>query len=318
MSYSNPYSQAPQAEAGYGYSQPYDQQQEQHEMQPYGQQQYGQPAASNALSQGDFLSRVSAIRSEIQSLGVNVQNIETLHQRALTSNDGNAQRQLDDLVAQTQLKNTSIRGQISQLKGDAERTTDGSFGLKKRQYEIINNEFKTAIQKFIQEEQQYKERYRDQIARQYRIINPDASEDEVRQAAETDWGNEGIFQTALRSNRSGQASAVLGNVRAQHNDMEKIRRTLEELVDLFQGLETQLALQEPMVENVAQKADQTKQDLVNANTQIDKGIDSARRRRKLKWWCLFVVVLIILAIALGVGLGIYFSKKATDTATKSP
>lgn len=26
MSYSNPYSQAPQAEAGYGYSQPYDQQ----------------------------------------------------------------------------------------------------------------------------------------------------------------------------------------------------------------------------------------------------------------------------------------------------
>lgn len=26
MSYSNPYNQAPQAEAGYGYSQPYDQQ----------------------------------------------------------------------------------------------------------------------------------------------------------------------------------------------------------------------------------------------------------------------------------------------------
>jgi syntaxin 1B/2/3 len=174
--------------------------QEQHEMQPYGQQdQYNNHApAANALSQGDFLSRVSAIRSEIQSLGVNVQNIETLHQRALTSNDGNAQRQLDDLVAQTQLKNTAIRGQISQLKGDAERTTDGSFGLKKRQYEIINNEFKTAIQKFIQEEQQYKERYRDQIARQYRIINPDASEDEVRQAAEMDWGNEGIFQTAVR------------------------------------------------------------------------------------------------------------------------
>lgn len=175
--------------------------QEQHEMQPYGQQdQYNNShaPAAHALSQGDFLSRVSAIRSEIQSLGVNVQNIETLHQRALGSNDGNAQRQLDDLVAQTQLKNTAIRGQISQLKGDAERTTDGSFGLKKRQYEIINNEFKAAIQKFIQEEQQYKERYRDQIARQYRIINPDASEDEVRQAAETDWGNEGIFQTAVR------------------------------------------------------------------------------------------------------------------------
>jgi len=171
-------------------------------MQPYGEQQqqdqYGQEPAGHVLSQGDFLSRVSAIRNEIQGLGVNVQNIATLHQRALTSNDGSAQRQLDDLVAQTQLKNTSIRGQISALKGDAERTRDNSFGLKKRQYEIINNEFKAAIQKFIQEESQYKDRYREQISRQYRIINPQATEEEVRQAADADWGNEGIFQTAVR------------------------------------------------------------------------------------------------------------------------
>ena len=311
MSY-NPYNQAPSAEAGYGYSQPYDQP-EQHEMQPYGQQQYSNQPSANVLSQGDFLSRVSAIKDEIKTLGVNVQNIGTLHQRALTSNDGQAQRQLDDLVAQTQLKNTSIRSQISQLRGDAERTTDGSFGIKKRQYEMINNEFKAAIQRFMQEEQQYQERYRDQIARQYRIINPQASEDEVRQAADADWGNEGIFQTALRTNRSGQASAVLGNVRAQHNDMEKIRRTLEELVDLFQGLETQIALQEPIVENVSQMAEQTKQDLVNANTQIDQGIKSAGNRRKLKWWCLFVVVLIVIAIALGVGLGVYFANRTTKT-----
>jgi syntaxin 1B/2/3 len=174
--------------------QPYGQQQGQ-----YGQQDYGQPQqpTGHALSQGDFLARISAIRTEIQGLGTNVQNIGTLHQKALLGNDGSTQRQLDDLVAQTQLKNTSIRGQIQQLKSDAERTSDGTFGLKKRQYEIINNEFKTAIQSYIQEEQQNKDRYREQISRQYRIINPQATEDEVRQAADADWGNDGIFQTAV-------------------------------------------------------------------------------------------------------------------------
>jgi len=294
--------------------QPYGQQQGQ-----YGQQDYGQPQqpTGHALSQGDFLARISAIRTEIQGLGTNVKNIGTLHQKALLGNDGSAQRQLDDLVAQTQLKNTSIRGQIQQLKSDAERTSDGTFGLKKRQYEIINNEFKAAIQSYIQEEQQNKDRYRDQISRQYRIINPQATEDEVRQAADADWGNDGIFQTALKSNRSGQASAVLGNVRAQHNDMEKIRRTLEELVDLFQGLETQLALQEPVVENVSQMAEQTKQDLVNANTEIDHGVKSAARRRKLKWWCLLVVVLIVIAIALGVGLGYALTNKNNNPGPKA-
>src|SRR3954471_21391596 len=105
--------------------QPYGQQQGQYGQEEYEQQQQQpQHPTGHVLSQGDFLSRVSAIRSDIQSLGTNVQNIATLHQRALTSNDGSAQRQLDDLVAQTQLKITSIRGQIQQLKGDAERTTD--------------------------------------------------------------------------------------------------------------------------------------------------------------------------------------------------
>ena len=96
--------------------------------------------------------------------------------------------------------------------------------------------------------------------------------------------------------------------------MEKIKRTLEELVDLFQGLETQLALQEPVVENVSHMAEQTKADLVNANTHIDKGIDSARRRRKLKWWCLFVVLLIIIAIAVGVGVGVVVTRNASNAA----
>jgi syntaxin 1B/2/3 len=140
---------------------------------------------------------VTAVRQEIQGLTTSIQNVATLHQQALASSDNAAQQQLDDLVAATQLKNTSIRSQIQQLKADTERTTDGSFGLKKRQFESLNGDFKDTIQRFLQEEQQYKERYREQISRQYRIVNPDATEAEVQQAADADWGDEGIFQTAV-------------------------------------------------------------------------------------------------------------------------
>ncbi|KAK3984244.1 t-SNARE [Cladorrhinum sp. PSN332] len=218
MSY-NPYNQGPSAESGYGYGQPQQQQQQdQYEMQSYGGQQYGSPYGGNqpydppqqgygmaqqpqqsghVLSQNDFLQRVSAIRQEIQSLTANIRDIETLHGRALADTDGNAQSQLDALVAETQLKNTSIRGQIQSLKSDTERTQDGSFNVKKRQFESLNNDFKETIQNFLREEQAYKQRYREQIARQYRIVNPQATEAEVQQAADADWGDEGIFQTAV-------------------------------------------------------------------------------------------------------------------------
>lgn len=168
-------------------------------MQQYPNQQspYGAAPTHQVLTQQDFLSRVSHVRNEIRSLTADVQRIGSLHQQALGGSDEHAQRRLDDLVAQTQLKNTSIRDQIKSLQRDAEKTTDGSASMKKRQWEALNGDFKKELQNYLQEESQFRERYRDQIARQYRIVNPDATEDEIRQASDMDWGNEGVFQTAV-------------------------------------------------------------------------------------------------------------------------
>jgi syntaxin 1B/2/3 len=47
---------------------------------------------------------------------------------------------------------------------------------------------------------------------------------------------------------------------------------------------------------------QVKDDTENANKQLDQGIKSARRARKLKWWLLLTVVLIICILALVLGL----------------
>ncbi|KAK2074293.1 hypothetical protein P8C59_008510 [Phyllachora maydis] len=305
---SNPYNQAPSAEAGHG---------QQHELQQYGQPYAQQPQApvAHVLTQQDFLAQVTHVRNEMRSLDADIQQVAALHQRALTSSDTAAQQHLESLVAQTQLKNTSIRDQIRTLKGDAERTTDGSHGLKARQVEALSKDFKAELQRYIDEESQYKERYREQIARQYRIVNPEASDQEVQQAADADWGNEGIFQTALKSNRGGQATAVLGNVRARHNELMKIEQSIIELANLFQDLDTLVVQQDPIIQRADEQVQQTNDHLDKGNAEVDKGIKHARSRRRLKWWCTLVVFLIILAIALGVGLGVALTKNGTKTAT---
>lgn len=154
---------------------------------------------ANVLSQQDFLSHISRLRDEIRSLSTDVQRISQLHQAALSGADDSAQRRLDDLSAATQHKNNGIRQQLRTLKADVEATPLNSpgAGTKKGQWEVLNREFQKELQGYLQEEQSFKGRYRDQIARQYRIVNPDASEQEARQAAEMDWGNEGVFQTAV-------------------------------------------------------------------------------------------------------------------------
>lgn len=174
--------------------------QDQHELQNY--PQASRPAASSGavLSQQEFLSRTNDVRGEIRSLATDVQSISQLHQAALSGTDDSAQRRLDDLVASTQNKNNSIREQLRSLKADVEQTPLNSSGAstKKSQWEVLNRDFQKELQGYLQEEQTFRTKYRDQIGRQYRIVNPDASEDEVRRAAEMDWGSEGVFQSAVR------------------------------------------------------------------------------------------------------------------------
>jgi syntaxin 1B/2/3 len=155
------------------------------------------PHVSSVLSQQDYLSRVEYARDEIRSLGTNIQDIASQHQRALASADQNSSTQLEGLVTQTQLKTTQIRDQIKFLEGDAVKTQDGSKNVKARQAKQLKDQFEQALRDYQQEEVGYRQRYRDQIARQYKIVNPEASEAEVREASELDWGSEGVFQTAV-------------------------------------------------------------------------------------------------------------------------
>lgn len=152
---------------------------------------------STVLTQQNFLERVDFAKSEIRALGSNIQEIASLHQRALSTADTNSSAQLENLVTQTQLKNTQIRDQIKYLELDALKTQDGTKSVKARQAKQLKTEFEKALKDYQQEEVAYRQRYREQIARQYRIVNPEASEAEVNEASELDWGSEGVFQTAV-------------------------------------------------------------------------------------------------------------------------
>lgn len=118
----------------------------------------------------------------------------------------------------------------------------------------------------------------------------------------------------LRSNRSGQANAVLGNVRARHNELLEIERSINELVVLIQDLDTIIVQQDAPIQATEEQVNNTVVDLQDGNKQLDVANEKARHRRKLKWICLVIVILIILGVALGVGLGVGLVQRATGTA----
>ncbi|KAI4134811.1 MAG: hypothetical protein LQ347_001215 [Umbilicaria vellea] len=268
---------------------------------------YG-PPGSNILSQEDFLARIEAIRSSIATLTTHVSQIATLHQRSLSSPESASSAELEHKVTQTQILNTQIKDQIKRLELDAAKTPDaGLKRTKDTQVGGLKRGFKRELETYQQEESEYRQRYREQIARQYRIVNPNATDSEVNEAASADWGNEGVFQTALKSNRSSTANSALGAVRARHNEIQRIEATIADLGLLFQQLAEQVEVQEYATVQIEQGATHVVENVDKGNTQLDVANRHARRTRKMKWWCFFIVVLI--CCILGLVLGLYFGLK---------
>ena len=149
------------------------------------------------MSNQDFLSRVEAVKADIRTLTTQVGSIASTHQRTLSSPDSGSSQQLESIISQTQVLNTQIKDQIRTLEKDAVQSKDNN--VKNTQINQLKTSFNKQLQEYRQEEASYESRYREQIARQYRIVNPEASDSEVREAANADWGNEGVFQTAVRT-----------------------------------------------------------------------------------------------------------------------
>jgi syntaxin 1B/2/3 len=163
------------------------------------QQAYGQAPpeqhGAQPLSREDYLSRIAGTKQRIAQLTSDIQSIASIHQRLLSSPDNRSSSELESIVSQTQIRNTQIKDEIKFLERDATRGGNDSF--KKTQVESLKRTFKTQLEDFQREEADYSKRYREAIGRQYRIVNPEATEAEVQEAANADWGEEGIFTQAV-------------------------------------------------------------------------------------------------------------------------
>lgn len=93
----------------------------------------------------------------------------------------------------------------------------------------------------------------------------------------------------MQSDRRGQSQSALRAVEGRHKEIQKIEQQMVELAQLFQDLNQIVVQQEPLVENIEQKGEEVRDNVVKANEEIAVAIDSARARNRKKWYCLGLV-----------------------------
>lgn len=243
---------------------------------------FGQSSDPNAI-----LNECRSIDQGIDQIEQNLNQLRMLQERTLTDADTSANsataRQLDALSSETMTQYRSLTDRVRQVKS----TPEGQTPKNSPQVGRVDRRLKGAIQQYQQVESQFRKRTQDQMARQYRIVRPDADEREVREAVEDAGAGAQIFQQAvMQSGRQQQANAVLSAVQDRQAALQKIEQQMVELAQLFQDMDVLVVQQEAAVTQIEQKGEEVVENLDKGNQEIGVAVNTARKTRKKKWWCL--------------------------------
>lgn len=291
-------------------------QQDSHGGRPQYQQQgssnYNDPEQGNAgyemsnMNGNDpnrMLNECRNIDRAIDDLEQNLERLKVMHHRAADDtqlgSDRSLQAQVTALADQIMDTYRELGNRVKKVKSDPESGNPRNAP----QVGKIDRRLKTMINKYQQADSDYRKRLQERSAREYRIVRPDASDAEVREATED--SDQQIFSQALiNSDRRGQAQNVANSVRARHEAIQKIEQDMITLAQLYQDLEAQVIHQEPAVTQIEQRGEEVNDHVAKANTELDGAVTKARAARRKKWWCFLIVVIIIIIIAVAVGVGV--------------
>jgi syntaxin 1B/2/3 len=244
---------------------------------------------AGSFASGDpnaILNECRSIDRGIDQIDQNLNQLRMLQDRSLNEADASSSttsKQLDALASNTMALYRQLTERVRQVKSQRESQQPKNAPQVGR----VDRRLKQAIQSYQQVESAFRKKTQDQMARQYRIVRPDASESEVRAVVEDTAGGSQMFQQAMmQSDRRGQARAVLSAVQDRHAALQKIEQQMVELAQLFQDMDTLVVQQEAQVIQIEQKAEEAVVDIDKGNNEIAVAVTTAKKTRKKKWICL--------------------------------
>lgn len=154
---------------------------------------YGAPANRDPNA---ILNECREIDKGIDAIQRNLERLRFLQQRAIDDPDASqgtqTNRELDALSSDTMTLYRNFASRITAIKSKKE----SGEPRNKPQVGLVDRKLKTAINEYQQVDRDFRHKLSAQMERQYRIVRPDASEQEVREAIE-DTSNQQVFSQAV-------------------------------------------------------------------------------------------------------------------------
>jgi len=261
------------------------------------------PVGSSAFM-APFFDDVQDIKKAMSTIRYNIGQIEKDHGENLTAisaEQGRACNQrLDDLMKTTNGVATQVRNKLKSM--DAENKDFAQRNVGSSEARIRSNMHGTLTRKFVdlmaeyQELQtKYKNKYREKVERQYRIVNPRATRDEIDEMFDSGNQQQEIFTQQILQGSHAAAKNALADIQERHNDIMKLETSIAELHQLFVDMSVLVESQGELLDQVEYQVSQSVNYTGKAVSELRQA-NTYQKKVRRKMCCVICIILVIIAV----------------------
>ncbi|KAJ2802719.1 Plasma membrane t-SNARE, secretory vesicle fusion, partial [Coemansia helicoidea] len=246
---------------------------------------YGDGAAGPAAG-GQFFQMLDAVKGQMEAVDENIKQIAYWHEQALEATSESKYHQVifdrDGLVSETDGLISEVKQGLDAL---AQAVNDPSTPKSQRaaqatRQQNLAKKFSEQLQRYHQMEYQYSKRNRERLGRQYRIARPDATDEEVANAIDSDQAGQVFAQSVMGSNKQQEMRRVLRDVEERQADIKKIEQTITRLAEMFVEVSEMVNRQQEVLDNIEDAVEETHGHVESAQKEVKQAIVWRIKARK--------------------------------------
>ncbi|KAJ2090606.1 hypothetical protein GGI03_007121 [Coemansia sp. RSA 2337] len=135
-------------------------------------------------------------------------------------------------------------------------------------------------------ERESQKRYRTRMEKHIRLVRPDATDEEVAEAATNEASRSVFAMDVMSSYRSKVAKRMLRDVENRDRDIRNIGNTIELLNRMFVDMQESVAQQQDVLDNIEQAVDDTYEYTTGAVAEVKLATRLRIKARKVGTLCL--------------------------------
>jgi len=242
------------------------------------------------------ISAVDQLTGQVQEKIKQLKALEGELVRVLSEVDMNSiQSKMEKATEETNGITAEINNRLKRLQQQiAQMPPNADQAMGKNLLAAQSRKFLNTLTKYQEVQRQNRDACRDRFARQYRIVNPSATDEEITQKLQ-EGASGGVFSAqALDSSKAKQA---LKGAEERAKDIQRISDHILQINQLFRDVEAMVNQQGQLIDRIEVNTYQAQVGMEKSGAHLESAVTSATAARK-KRWIMFGIITTLVVVAI--------------------